>query len=242
MTRSSRLQLASPPATEGAPRSNLAEQVYQELKEQMHAFRLVPGDRFSEQEIGRRLGVSRTPVREALFRLRNEGLLEVESKSGWMMRPIDFARLDQLYDLRIILEQASIDRLVSRSAPAPALDALEAVWLVPAAERLTDAREVGTLDEEFHSTLVRASGNEELARVHWDVTERIRVVRRLDFTRPDRIEATYAEHAKILRQIIQRKTEPARLLLKAHIELSKVEVRKISLAALHEARQRAGAG
>ncbi len=113
---------------------------------------------------------------------------------------------------------------------------------MPAAERVTDAREVGTLDEEFHSTLVRSSGNEELARVGRDVTERIRVVRRLDFTRPDRIEATCAEHAKMLRQIIQRKAEPARLLLKAHIELSKVEVRKISLAALHEARQRAVAG
>lgn len=113
---------------------------------------------------------------------------------------------------------------------------------MPAAARVTDAREVGTLDEEFHSTLVRSSGNEELARVGRDVTERIRVVRRLDFTRPDRIEAACAEHAKMLRQIIQRKAEPARLLLKAHIELSKVEVRKISLAALHEARQRAVAG
>jgi len=242
MPRSTALHLASPLAAEAPPRANLADQVYQELKARMHDFRLVPGDRFSELEIGRLLSVSRTPVREALFRLRNEGLLEVESKSGWFVKPIDFARLDQLYDLRIILEQASIDRLVSCNAPSQELETLKAVWLVPAAERLTDAREVGALDEQFHSTLVQATGNEELARVHWDVTERIRVVRRLDFTRPDRIEATYAEHAKILRQIIQRKAEPARLLLKAHIELSKVEVRKISLAALHEARQRAVAG
>lgn len=242
MPRSTALHLASPLAAEAPPRANLADQVYQELKARMHDFRLVPGDRFSELEIGRLLSVSRTPVREALFRLRNEGLLEVESKSGWFVKPIDFARLDQLYDLRIILEQASIDRLASCNAPSQELETLKAVWLVPAAERLTDSREVGALDEQFHSTLVQATGNEELARVHWDVTERIRVVRRLDFTRPDRIEATYAEHAKILRQIIQRKAEPARLLLKAHIELSKVEVRKISLAALHEARQRAVAG
>ncbi len=46
---------------------------------------------------------------------------------------------------------------------------------------------------------MRAAGNAEMARVHWDVTERIRIMRRLDFTRGDRIEATYAEHAKILR-------------------------------------------
>ena len=239
MTRLSSISASVPTDAPPVAKLNLADQVYQELKARMHDFRLVPGDRFSELEIGRRLGVSRTPVREALFRLRNEGLLEVESKSGWFVKPIDFARLDQLYDLRIILEQASIDRLASRNAPSQELEALKAVWLVPPPERLTDAREVGELDEQFHSTLVRATGNDELARVHWDVTERIRIVRRLDFTRADRIEATYAEHGRILRQIIQRKAESAQSLLQAHIEQSKAEVRKITLATLHEARQRA---
>jgi DNA-binding GntR family transcriptional regulator len=117
--------------------------------------------------------------------------------------------------------------------------ALKAAWLVPVAERLADAHEVGALDEAFHATLVRAAGNREVARVHWDVTERIRIVRRLDFTRGDRIDATYAEHAKILRAVIQRKVDQAQWLLKAHIEQSKLEVRKISLHAMHQARMRA---
>lgn len=220
-------------------RPNLAEQVYAELKAQLHDFRLVPGDRFSEADIGHRLGVSRTPVREALFRLRNEGLLEVEAKSGWFVRPIDFTRIEQLYDLRILLEQWCIARLVADPGLPADLEALRRVWLVPADERLRDGAEVGRLDEAFHATLVRAAGNDEIARVHGDVTERIRIVRRLDFTRADRIEATYLEHGKILRQVLQRRAEPAQLLLKAHIEQSKTEVRKITLAALHEARQRA---
>jgi DNA-binding GntR family transcriptional regulator len=219
-------------------RGKLAEQVYAEIKQQLHDFRLVPGDRFSEAEIGARLGVSRTPVREALFRLRNEGLLEVEPQSGWFVRPIDFGKLEQLYDLRVVLESACVSRLCSSSEPAPELDALKAVWLLPASERLTDGREVGALDEQFHATLVRAAGNDEMARVHWDVTERIRIIRRLDFTRADRVDATYAEHGKILRCIIQRKAEQALLLLNAHIGQSKTEVRKITLATLHEARAR----
>jgi DNA-binding GntR family transcriptional regulator len=219
-------------------RGNLAEQVYDALKAQLNNFELVPGDRFSEVEIGGRLGVSRTPVREALFRLRNEGLLDVESKSGWFVRPIDFARIDQLYDLRTVLETASVERLCHRPEPSPEVDALKAVWLVPAGERLTDGREVGALDERFHATLVHATGNDEMARVHWDVTERIRVIRRLDFTRADRIDATYAEHGKILRSIIQRKADQATLLLRSHIEQSKTEVRKITLATLHEVKAR----
>jgi DNA-binding GntR family transcriptional regulator len=229
---------AVPITADRPPRANLAEQVYTTLKAELHDFRWVPGDRFSEGELGTRLGVSRTPVREALFRLRNEGFLEVESKSGWYVRPIDFGRLDQLYDLRIVLELASIDRLVNRRDDPPALDALKPIWLVPVAERLDDARAVGSLDEAFHATLVGAAGNAEIARVHQDVTDRIRIVRRLDFTRPDRIEATYAEHAKVLRAVIQRKGDPARLMLKSHIEQSKTEVRKITLHTLHEARQR----
>ena len=218
------------------PRANLAEQAYARLKAELHDFLWVPGDRFSEAEIGERLGMSRTPVREALFRLRNEGFLDVESKSGWFVKPIDFDRIDQLYDLRIVLESASIARLAQRSDDGPELQQLKQIWLVPAAERLTDAKQVGELDEQFHAQLVAAAGNAEIARVHQDVTDRIRIVRRLDFTRGDRIEATYQEHAKILRAVMQRRTEQAQLLLKSHVEQSKLEVRKITLHALVQAR------
>src|SRR6195952_5898061 len=87
-------QTPLPPSSPMA-RDNLAEQVYATLKAQIHDFRLVAGDRFSEAELGLRLGMSRTPVREALFRLRDEGFLGVESKLGWYVMPIDFDRLPQ---------------------------------------------------------------------------------------------------------------------------------------------------
>lgn len=230
------------PTTTLPPRNNLADQVYARVKGELHDFQLVPGDRFSEAELGARLGVSRTPVREALFRLRNEGYVDVEAKSGWFVRAIDFDSVEQLYDLRIVLEMASLARLGQRSAEPPELEALKAAWLVPAAERLTDGLAVGELDEQFHAALVRAAGNREIAKVHQEVTERIRIVRRLDFTREDRIEATYQEHAKVLRAVMQRKTEQAQLLLRAHIEQSKIEVRNITLHALHAARQRRAEG
>ena len=224
--------------TPDEPRANLAEQVYLRLKAEMNGFMLVPGDRLSETDIGTRIGVSRTPVRQALFRLRNEGFLEVEAKSGWYVKPIDFAKLDDLYDLRITLEIASITKLCARSEDGNTeLDYLKSLWLVPATERLSDPEKVGSLDEQFHTTLVRAAGNAEVSRVHQDVTERIRIIRRLDFTRADRIAATYAEHAKILRAVMQRKADPAQMLLRTHIEQSKIEVRKITLSTLYSARE-----
>jgi DNA-binding GntR family transcriptional regulator len=236
MAQVSKLPTRSKPQLQSTERINLADRVYSTIKSQIHDFALVAGDRLSEAEFGATLGVSRTPVREAFFRLRSEGFLEVEFKSGWVVKPIDFQKLDELYDLRIVLELASVAKLAV--LPNPSLEALKKVWLVPESERLTDHRAVGELDEQFHTNLVQAVGNAEMARVHQDITERIRIVRRLDFTRSDRIAATYQEHGKILRAVLQRKVENAQLLLRSHIDQSKIEVRKITLSALHEARSR----
>jgi DNA-binding GntR family transcriptional regulator len=231
------IQLAS---TDSAARSRdkLSEQVYQRLKTDLHKFLFTPGQRLSEAALAEQMGVSRTPIREALTRLRDEGLVEVESKTGWFVRPIDFDRIDQLYDLRVLLELDAVTRLSQAEAPEQLLAPLRQAWLLPSGERLRDGPAVGELDERFHSALVKAAGNDEIARVHDDVTGRIRIVRRLDFTRDDRIDATYQEHARILRAVLQRKADQAKMLLRAHIEQSKAEVRSITLHTLHQAQRR----
>ena len=235
--------MISPASADTAARSRdtLSEQVYQRLKADLHQFLFTPGQRLSETALAGQMGVSRTPVREALTRLRDEGLVEVESKTGWFVRPIDFDRIDQLYDLRVLLELDAVARLAQSEAPEVQLAPLRQIWLLPSSERLRDGHAVGELDEGFHSALVRAAGNDEIARVHDDVTGRIRIVRRLDFTRDDRIDATYQEHARILRAVMQRKADQARMLLRAHIEQSKAEVRGITLHALHQAQRRRSA-
>ena len=97
--------------------------------------------------------------------------------------------------------------------------------------------EVAAWDEAFHCALVAAAGNAEMARVHREVTERIRVIRRLDFTQLFRITATYDEHGQILSAIQQKRADQAALLLRAHIQASQAEVRKITLHQVHLARQ-----
>lgn len=214
----------------------LANQIYQQLKDEIFSFHLLPGDRFTETQVAERYGVSRTPVRGALYRLEREGFLQVYFRSGWSVRSIDFERLDQLYDLRVVLEEAAVSRICEAPQTVD-LTALTEVWLVDPSERLTDGNRVAALDEAFHQGLVLATGNREMAAVHQDVTEKIRIVRRLDFTNPARIQATYDEHAQLLRMLIQRKAAQASILLRSHIEASKAEVRKITLHNLHAARQ-----
>jgi DNA-binding GntR family transcriptional regulator len=220
-------------------RQSLTERIYLTIKSEIFDFALLPGDRFTENEVAERVAASRTPVREALMRLQREGFVEVSFRSGWQVRPFDFNQFEQLYDVRIVLEMAAVRRLCEMEQ-APALEELKRIWLVEPADRLKDGPTVCALDELFHVQLVAATGNEEMARIHHDITERLRIIRRIDFTQRPRIEATYDEHAKILRTIIKRRPDDAQRLLKTHIEESKAEVRKITLHMLHEARQNQG--
>jgi DNA-binding GntR family transcriptional regulator len=216
--------------------TRLSDTVYSRVKQDIFDFRILPGDRLTETELAETLKVSRTPIRQALHRLEQEGYLKLAFRNGWNVLPFDFDRFEQLYDLRIILELAAVQQICTAEA-ATDLTALCAVWLVPASERLSDARIVSENDEAFHQGLVIAAGNAEMARVHRDITEKIRIIRRLDFTKGERVSATYDEHAQLLRLLAHRKAAQAAILLRSHITASKAEVRKITLHMLHVARQ-----
>ncbi|MEY8709144.1 GntR family transcriptional regulator [Mangrovibacter phragmitis] len=221
-----------------APRTQgQAERIYHQLKQDIFDFRLLPGDHFSESEIAARMGASRTPVRQALYALEQEGYVAVQPRSGWQVKHIDFDYLESLYDLRVVLELEAVKRLCALppdSQPAILL-ALKTFWTDSAP--LPDGQEVARYDEQFHMDLVMAAGNPEMARVHRDVTEKIRIVRRMDFTKTPRVEATYAEHGAILQAIMARETEEAQNRLQQHIAQSQKEVRTITLHTLHQARQ-----
>lgn len=227
-----------PRAPRAPARRSRADDIYDQLKSDIAGFLLVPGDRFSENELCDRLQVSRTPVRQALVRLQQEGYVEVQFRSGWRVLPFDFEQFEQLYDLRQVLESTAVQRLCSgdEKVDQALLRQLEAIWLVPEAQRSQDGTEVSRWDEGFHCALVEAAGNREMARVHREVTERIRIIRRLDFTKQDRIAATYEEHGKILSAIRSHRSDQAVMLLRAHIQTSQAEVRKITLHQVHLAR------
>lgn len=224
-------------------RSTLSESVYERIKEDLFDFRMAPGQRYSEQELADRFGVSRTPLRLALHVLAREGHLDrVGGHAGWLVKPFDLAYYEDLYDFRIQIELIAVRRLCAMD-PGPDLRELCAFWRVPKRERLQDGQIVAREDEKLHSTLVTLAGNQAMARTHAHLTERIRIIRRLDFIEPVRIKDAYAEHDKILGALLARRVGEAEMLIKAHIGTSRAEVRhitlhKLSLAALQGAHAR----
>lgn len=212
-----------------AERVTLAQSVYERIKDDIFEFRMAPGQRYAEQELANRLGVSRTPLRLALHILAREGYLDrVGGHAGWLVKPFDLGYYEDLYDFRTQIELIAVRRLCTMD-PAPDLSALCDFWRVPRRQRNLDGQTVAREDEKLHSTLVALAGNREMLRTHRDLTERIRIIRRLDFIEPARIKAAFDEHEKILGALLTRRVGDAEILIRAHIEASRAEIRHITL-------------
>jgi len=223
------IQLVHQKGRDATDKGTLAEDVYQRIKDDIFEFRMPPGERYSEQALATSLGVSRTPLRFALHVLANEGYLNrVEGHSSWQVKPLDLDYYEDLYDFRMSIEVLAIQRLCKMDV-IPELMKLGAFWRVPKAQRVRDGNEVARADEQFHRTLVMLAGNREMLRTFDNLTERIRIIRRLDFINPDRISAAFDEHEKILETLLARKADSAAMLMKAHISASRTEIRHITL-------------
>jgi DNA-binding GntR family transcriptional regulator len=237
MSKDSAAQLALVRDTLPATRAkqHLVNEVYDRLKENLFEFRMLPGQRYSEQQLANLFGVSRTPLRLALHLLAHEGyLLRLEGHSSWQVQPMDLAHYDELYDFRTCIELIALRRLCEMKS-APDIGALEVFWEDRKNCDPTNGKAVAEADEVFHQTMVDLAGNNEMARTFAQLTERIRIIRRLDFTDAERIAAAFDEHTAILRTLRDRNGERAETLIKEHINMSRCAIRQITLHRLSAA-------
>jgi DNA-binding GntR family transcriptional regulator len=221
-----------------------ADHVYFSVRDDIFDMRLLPGDRVTEGSIAERFGVSRTPAREALQRLQSDGLMRGYVRGGWEVVPVDFKRFEDLYEMRKLIETFAVSKLASAEDVSGSvvrmLDQLEQIWKIPHARRRRDGREMVALDEAFHHALVQAADNAELTNAMQRVTDRIRVVRRLDLVYGNCIDETYDEHVAILDAIRHRDTNRSVALIARHIEGSRAEVRTLTEERLQRSRTAMG--
>lgn len=219
--------------------SQLVDRVVQDIKQRLYDFELLPGDRLSELKLAETLQVSRTPVREALARLEQDGLVALTPRQGWTVQAIDFKTLHELYELRILLETSAVQKLAAQiESLQPWLTRLQIQWPADLPSPAPPVDRLSRLDEQFHIDLVTAAGNRQISGIHANLTERIRIVRRLDFGVPERQAATFREHARIIQALAAGRGPEAAALLHSHIEASKAQVEGLSLQKLREARDK----
>jgi DNA-binding GntR family transcriptional regulator len=206
--------------------SGRAQDVYDRLREDLLALRLVPGERLSERNLERRLGASRTPIREALMRLEGEGLVQ-RGESGLRVAPLDLDELLEAFELRIETEALAV-RLACTRADHARLDALQARMDAVLADPSPDAwYAIGT---DYHVELAALSGNRFVHRSVRDAVTRIARARWLMASSETGRLAAHREHSGILRMIRENRPAEAEAAIRAHIGI----VRDSLVSAMHE--------
>ncbi|WP_171048134.1 GntR family transcriptional regulator [Nocardia cyriacigeorgica] len=209
-------RVATPADTSGKP---LRDVVYETLRAELMNGDIKFGERLTEPKVSARFGISRTPVREALTVLCSDGLLQREEYGFSPVRP-SIPLVRDLYELRITLELGGLQRAMQNPDVVhdkALLTAERKAWLDLQADPPEQEPGFVVRDEEFHVTLLTASGNAEMVRALRSVNSRIRHVRMYDFMVNNRIETTISEHLAILDAVLAEDLSLAYRLLHTHI-------------------------
>jgi DNA-binding GntR family transcriptional regulator len=217
-----------------------SERAYGELKQHLLAGDFALTERLGEERLGSLVGVSRTPIREALSRLYVEGFVERLPEGGYCPAAPNLHVIRERYEVRRGLELLALRRPIEAGTrhDRAQLEALRAEWLEFEAPT-EDPDEVPgpdpsfvLLDEEFHLRLAESAGNRELVTMLQGVNERIRLVRVYDFLTPERIELTVEQHLAIVEAVLAGHLDHAEMLLNRHLSESLAVVEERASAAL----------
>jgi len=207
-----------------------SEQLAEQMRLDIVRNVLAPGERVTEEGLADRYGMSRTPVREALRVLVRESLLVYVPRTGYLVASVDLDAMDDLYTVRVAIEEQVATRVVRTGAFAP-LRELLAFWEeMPARVQSGDVNLVFA-DEVFHETLADVSGSNVFPQMLRNINQRLHALRIRDFIDPERVRRTYSQHAAILRGLLAGDARLARALLRAHIWESHSFVRTSALRA-----------
>lgn len=202
---------------------SLEEQVYIELEEEILSGKLTRGASLGEIALSARLGVSRTPVRSAIHRLAEEGLVETVANKGAVVVGITKEDLVDIYRIRVRLEGLASAIAAEKISEGELRTLRESVELSEFYLKRIDPEDTDRLkelDSEFHETIYKATGNRLLCKTLSELHRKIKLYRKLSLSVPGRLERSVLEHREILSAIEARDADAADKLTSRHIELA----------------------
>jgi len=213
------LQPAVAPLLSPAPaisRPRLHDEVTARLRDLIVENQLRPGERVPELEIAARLGVSRTPIREALKVLAAEGLVEMQPLRGAIVRA--FSAKDAQDMLRVI---ALLEEFAAREACSAPQDRIDAVLALHEQMRVhfrrRERQPYFALNQRFHETVVALAGNDTLSTTHAALAQRMRRIRYVGNSVPDNWGAAMAEHEAMAQALAARDADAMARAMREHL-------------------------
>lgn len=216
------------PSTEIFNRSFMRDDVYQSLRKWIISGELEPGEKLKDKELAAQLGVSRTPVRESLRKLEDEGLVETAPNRWTRVSLIRFSDAEHIYP---IIEQLE---LLSLSLAFPHLSKHHVQQMRKLNVRLNDALEDGnaveaaSVDSEFHQIVIDAAGNSELSSVLEQLKVKYHRIELTYFSSLKALTASVEEHEAIVSALEEKNIDAARAALSKnwHASIERLRVTK----------------
>lgn len=206
-------------------KTTLATEIARHLREAIIRGELAPGERVNELKLTRQLALSRSPVREAIRILAAEGLLTIEPHRGARVRPVSDEDLEEIFDVRLMIESHGLRR-GHRLTPEAIAPLRAAVDEARAALRADAFEPWHRASLRFHDGLVALAANRHLARLHEELKVSLRRYQISIIRLPGQPERSQAEHESILEALEQRRVDQGVALVSAHITNLKEAVLK----------------
>ena len=198
--------------------SSLEERVYGILSEEILSGKIESGTALTELALSERLGVSRTPIRGALRRLCEDGLVRIEANRGAVVVGISEEDLVDIYKIRVRLEGLASRTAAERMNESEKNALRESVELAEFYITKRDNDKLRELDTSFHKMIYEACGNRLLSKTLSELHNKIKSYRSAALSVPGRLEESIAEHKMILEAIENGDCDEADRLTSIHIE------------------------
>jgi DNA-binding GntR family transcriptional regulator len=198
-------------------RKYLRDVVFESLKDAIMNGKLEQGKMITEQQISREFGISRTPVREALYKLTATGLVRIIPHKGFLISKWSIKEIRDVFEIRIVLERLAVELFI-RNYYQENLEELENITKkMEKAVQENNFMEAAKMNNKFHDLIIEKSDNHEISNVMEPLKNKINIFRLISISTPSRLKTSLAEHRNILASILKKDIENAKKLIEIHI-------------------------
>ncbi|GAB6906165.1 putative Transcriptional regulator, GntR family [Desulfosarcina cetonica] len=195
---------------------NLALASYNAIKEMMMSNAIVPGQRLILVDLAEKLGVSRTPVNNALSILAKEGYLKFIPNQGYSVRRLTREDAEDLYEVREALELSNIGKALQKMTDLDGIKLEEAKIAYADGVAIQAYSKLFLLDAEFHAVIIAMAGNQFLAQQYNELCQMIALCFRPEELESKRLPESVREHNELFQAICRRDVESAKILIRRH--------------------------
>lgn len=204
----------------------LRDVVFKTLRQAILKGELEPGERLMEIQLAERLGVSRTPIREAIRKLELEGLVLMIPRKGAEVARISESNLRDVLEVRRTLEELAVDLACQRMTPEEMEELKQTETQFAQAVREGDAMQIAQTDERYHEIIYNSTKNEKLVQILNNLREQMYRYRLEYIKDEDKRNILMVEHDQILKALTLRHVQEAKIAIREHIDNQEITILK----------------